>query len=107
MLELMRIGDVIKSQNGIVFGGTNEKFENISYLKIKKILQIVSKVDYIDKHQIQRSVKIVSSELHSSIGNNFNIFLLIDEFDPEKIPDVGEVIYCGESEELNSILNQG
>lgn len=104
MLELMKIGDIIENSTGIIFAGTNEKFENVSYSIVKRILTNISTIDYIDKHQVPRSTQVIALELHPSIGNNFNIFLLVKESDIEKSPKDGEIIYCAENDELSSIL---
>jgi hypothetical protein len=105
MLELMKLGDIIQTPKGIVFAGINEKFESVSYSVIRKILDNVLDINYISCQGTQRSDRVSDIDLHPSIGNNFNIFLLMNEYDIKNSPKKGESIYCQNNEELRVILN--
>jgi hypothetical protein len=96
MIELMKLGDIIETPKGVVFAGANANFENIPYSTIKKILNNISNINYVDRQGIPRSNKVLDVELHPSIGNNFNIFLLIDGYDTKNSPEKSEIIYCPE-----------
>jgi hypothetical protein len=105
MLELMKLGDIVQTQKGVVFAGVNEKFEGVSYSVIRKILDNVININYISCQGTQMSDRVLNIDLHPSIGNNFNIFLLLGEYDIKNSPKKGESIYCQDNEELSVVLN--
>lgn len=105
MLELMEIGDVIETPKGIVLAGANPKFENVPLPIVMKILKNINIIHYFDRSQTSRESQVLDIQVHSSIGNNFNIFLLLSESDIEKMPENGVVIFCDENDSLNAILN--
>jgi hypothetical protein len=96
MLELMNLGDVIESPEGLVIGGVNQRFENVSISVVMNILQGIDKIYFLSQEQKLEVASVLNKKVSFSIGNNFNIFLLLGEN--------GAIIYCDQIVEFSNFL---
>jgi hypothetical protein len=104
MLELMNLGDVIESPEGLVIGGVNQRFENVSISVVMNILQGIDKIYFLSQEQKLEVASVLNKKVSFSIGNNFNIFLLLGECAAEKMPENGAIIYCDQIVEFSNFL---
>jgi hypothetical protein len=95
MLELMSVGDILESPRGIVIAGVNPQFENVSISVVVEILKKIDEIYFFNQDQVVKRISVLDRRTTYSIGNNFNIFLLLSENQLQKVPKSGTTIYYG------------
>lgn len=105
MIELFKVGHLLKSPQGLVLGGANPKLNEVEISELQSVLKKLDTISLSEKTGKHQVVGVKDVKVSSSVGDNINIHLLLHEKDLRALPSEGTVVYCDDRADLLNLMH--
>ena len=102
MAILMKVADLFTTPQGLVINGTNQEFSNIQEPELRNLLRSLTSFWFTDPAGISHQLNLIDTKITTSIGDIYNLHLLVENNSLSKLLTIGQTIYYEQIEEDSS-----